>query len=181
MNTDKQGILQSKVLVVVDVGLSINVYSDSENVEVKLLQAPLNEGKQAVDSRRRFIESKLGSVWSRIYQSGKQIGFLAIPRVKALVVCGGDGALDVYSDSRHLDVDFFQTPKVEGNKAEIALEQFIESSLPNFWSRIYREGKRIALFTVKPLTILDAFSNRLAIAFCRSCDAESNEEQRGAA
>ena len=181
MDTQKQGTPQVKVLVIVDAGQEMNVYSDSPGVEVKLLHSPSVEGKRGQELRRRFIESKLPSAWSRIFKAGKSIGFLALPRTKAIVVCGGNGAIDVYSEDRHLDVEFFQSPAVEGKDAEIALERFIEVSLPGYWSRIYREGKRIALFTVKPLTLIDAARNQLAIAFCKAVDVDANDASRGAA
>jgi hypothetical protein len=181
MDTQKQGAPQIKVLVIVEVGQTVNVYSDCPGVEVKLLQSPSIEGKEGQRVITRFIESKLPSAWSRLFKAGKPIGFLALPRTKALVVCGGNGAIDVHSKDQHLDIEFFQVPSIEGKDAEIALERFIEVSLPTYWSRIYREGKRIALFTAKPLTLIDAARNQLAIAFCRAVDVDANEANRGAA
>jgi hypothetical protein len=173
--------MQTKVLVVVDVGLSVKVYSDSQDIEVKLLQTPIVEGRSNQELQAKLIESRLPGAWNQIYKSGKSIGFLAIPRTKALVVYDSKGGLDVYSDAGHLDIEFFQTPLVEGDRSEIAIEQFIEVSLPTYWARIYRQGKRIALFTLKPISILDAFRNQLAIAFCRAIEADSKHGKRGAA
>lgn len=181
METKKLDVLQAKVLVVVDVGQAINVYSDSPGVEVKLVQSPAVEGDRGPEVRSRFIESKLPSAWSRIFKAGKSVGFLSLPRAKALVVCGDNGAIDVYSTDQYLDVKFFQTPSVEGKDAEIAIERFAEVSLPGYWSRIYREGKRIALFTAKPLTLIDTARNQLAIAFCKAVDVDANDASRGAA
>jgi hypothetical protein len=181
MDTQKQGAPQIKVLVIVEGGQTVNVYSDCPGVEVRLLQTPSVEGKAGQAAKNRFVESKLPSAWSRLFKEGKSIGFLALPRTKAIAVCGDNGAIDVYSEDRHLDVEFFQTPSVEGNAAEIALERFIEVSLPGYWSRIYREGKRIAIFTAKPLTLIDAARNQLAIAFCKAVDVDTNDASRGAA
>ena len=102
-------------------------------------------------------------------------------QIKVLVIVEVGQTVNVYSDCPGVEVKLLQSPSIEGKDAEIALERFIEVSLPTYWSRIYREGKRIALFTAKPLTLIDAARNQLAIAFCRAVDVDANEANRGAA
>ena len=98
-----------------------------------------------------------------------------LPRAKVLIVIYGDKFIEAFSSDRNVDLYFHHAPETAtSDKAEILAEQLIEKSLPKFWSRIFSQGSRIGLFTIRPKTVLDEFTRSIGLAFCRVLDEASS-------
>jgi len=96
-------------------------------------------------------------------------------RAKVLIVIYGDKFIEAFSSDQNIDLHFHHAPETAiSDKAEILAEQLIERSLPTFWSRIFSQGSRIGLFTIRPKTVLDEITRSIGLAFCRGLDGASS-------
>ena len=98
-----------------------------------------------------------------------------LQRAKVLIVIYGDKFIEAFSSDQNIDLHFHHAPETAtSDKAEILAEQLIERSLPTFWSRIFSQGSRIGLFTIRPKTVVDEVNRRIKLAFCRGLDEASS-------
>ena len=98
-----------------------------------------------------------------------------LQRAKVLIVIYGDKFIEAFSSDQNIDLHFHHAPETAtSDKAEILAEQLIERSLPTFWSRIFTQGYRVGLFSIRPKTVLDELARSIGLAFCRGLDEASS-------
>ncbi len=99
----------------------------------------------------------------------------ALPRAKVLILIHSDKFIEAYSSDQNIDVHFHHAPETPiSSKAEILAEELIERSLPTFWSRIFSQGYRVGLFSIRPKTVFDELTRSIGLAFCRGLDRASS-------
>jgi hypothetical protein len=96
-------------------------------------------------------------------------------RAKVLIVVTSDKFIEAFSSDQNIDLFFHHAPETPiSSKAEIVAEELIERSLPTFWSRIFTQGYRVGLFSIRPKTVLDEITKSIGLAFCRGLDEASS-------
>lgn len=87
------------------------------------------------------------------------------PRV--LIVHHGNSYCQVFSDDPAIEVRIVNVPMFRSAWAELAIEELIGLRLPEFWSRVIREGELVKQDAIKDLRMDDLVKRDEEITLCR--------------